>query len=458
MGNVYLKTCAFILSVSILMPSGGALATGTAPAASGGAAQCKTYSGSLNFNPGPSANECQQIVDQASACAKVYGEKFPFAKQQETQAQSFQGATAVNAGATLQNNTGGNNTQATNNNAAAAGTISQADAPAKLCEGAAGEAEQAAKTYEALMRLANGQAKCNVKTEGGPDIGQASSLKATCVKHQADNKGIMAGLSKAALPLAALAAGALGGYLLGKSSGGDDEGDDDGETETTEPTGVEPAPTTPEACAANSTMDASGVCVVDSPDDTCYAADGTTEDKTKVRDSKGVCVSKSSLCETGYDYDTVNKVCKKSTCASGYSENEAGECVDNGTGGKTIAVGTPDPIIGEDPAKTEDEETLAEKLAKNKAKTSGSGSTSSSGGSARNAAAAPSSGKGSGSFQASGGGTGGGGAGSSFAGGGFAANGGGADGAGGKDTEVQYQPVKWANPKKDRPLRNVLRK
>jgi hypothetical protein len=195
---------------------------------------------------------------------------------------------------------------------------------------------------------------------------------------------------------------------------------------------------------------------VKSEDDTCYAADGKTEDKSKVRDSKGVCVSTSSLCQTGYDYDTVNKVCKKSTCASGFSENESGECISNGTGGDTIAVGSPDPIVGEDPNK--DEETLAEKLAKNKAKTSGSASTSPTGGSARNAAAAPSSGKGSGSFQASGGGTGRGGSGGGFGGGGFAANGGGADGAAGKDSQVQYQPVKWANPKKDRPLRDILRK
>ena len=223
--------------------------------------------------------------------------------------------------------------------------------------------------------------------------------------------------------------------------------------------GVEPAAPGEVACPANTTKNEAGVCVVDSVDDTCYAADGKTEDKTKVRDSKGVCVSLSSLCQTGYDYDTVNKVCKKSTCETGFTENASGECISNGTGGNTIAVGTPDPIIGEDPAKEgEDEETLAEKLARNKAKTSGSSSSSGSS-SARNAAAAPASAsKSSGGSGSSGGGSGAGGSGGSFGGGSFAANSGGGEKNEGKDAEVQYQAVKWANPKKGRPLRDVLRK
>ena len=456
MGNVYLKTCAFILSFGILVPSQLVYAEGCADlegTANAAIAECNANNAT---NPVGTAHAAQQkFVDSFGVCWKYKDSQYAAGKGKLGIAESAKGNVAGKMG-----------TVATTTNTSSAstslGTTTSAESPAAIATAASSACTnlaQSSAASESMLAATSKQVesacKGAVKTGYKPDP-KPAQLQTECASSVADSKGIMDSLGKAALPLAALAAGALGGYMLGKSSGGDDAEDD--ADDATETAAVEPAAATEDTCPANTTKDAAGLCVVDSEDDTCYAADGTTEDKTKVRDSKGVCVSTSSLCQTGYDYDTVNKVCKKSTCASGYSENEAGECISNGTGGNTIAVGTPDPIIGEDPAKTEDEETLAEKLAKNKAKTSGSGSTSSSGGSARNAAAAPSSSKGSGSFQSSGGGTGGGGSGSSFSGGGFAANGGGADGAAGKDSDVQYQPVKWANPKKDRPLRNVLRK
>ena len=443
MGNVFLKISSIICTLSILAPVAAR------------AAACAPVEGSVPVGQPQNIAACNAIEASAQACATQYSEQMGIATTQEAQAKSFQGAAAAQAAGTLANAQGGASETGGASNAAAGASIAQANAPSTACITAAGSAETAARTYEALMSVSK-QAQCTIQPSP-LDIGRASGLKATCQKHVSDNGGIMSGLSKAAIPLAALAAGALGGFMMGKSSGGDDEKTDDATEGTPAAAGAAPAAPAEDSCGANAEKNAAGLCVVKSEDDTCYAADGKTEDKSKVRDSKGVCVSTSSLCQTGYDYDTVNKVCKKSSCSSGFSENELGECISNGTGGNTIAVGSPDPIVGEDPNK-KDEETLAEKLAKNKAKSSGSASTSSTGGSARNAAAAASSGKGSGSFQASGGGTGRGGSGGGFGGGGFAANGGGADGAAGKVSEVQYQPVKWANPKKDRPLRDVLRK
>jgi hypothetical protein len=458
MGNVFLRASAIILSVSCLLVAGSSFANAPAAAAPAGGGGSKCVQVQAQVTAQGQCSNSAQISESMSACMSDYEASLGSARSNETYGRQLQATAGKGVVASNAATGNGQGQTAVGANTAAGVPAAQANKPASDCRDQSSVALGYAATYNGLVETAN---KYCGGTAKPLDSAPAKNLNATCSQMLVENKGIMAGLSKAALPLAALAAGAIGGYMLGKSSGGDDGGDSgDDETETTPPAGAEPAAPAEDTCGENAEKNAAGLCVVKSEDDTCYAADGKTEDKSKVRDSKGVCVSTSSLCETGYQYDTVNKVCKKSTCGTGATENEAGECISNGTGGGTVAVGTPDPIIGEDLTKTEDEETLAEKLAKNKAKTSGSGSSSSSGaGSARNAAAAPSSGKGSGSFQASGGGSGGGGAGAGFSGGSFAANGGGgADGAGGKDAEVQYQPVKWANPKKDRPLRNVLRK
>lgn len=450
MGNVFVKVSSIICTLSILAPQ-------VAWSAASGGGACAAVGLPPTMDAASKQTACTKIIQNYDACTAAYQTAISSAQSSKAGGMSSQAGVAGTIGATNANVANGAAQTGTGTLAGGTPLVAASDGQAQGCIGSA----TTAKGHAATMTTLSGQYKsvgCGGDAPAAPTAHEG--LIAECNKMVADNKGIMSGLSKAALPLAALAAGAIGGYMLGKSSGDDAEESDDGDgEETAAAAGAEPAAAAEDSCGENAEKNAAGLCVVKSEDDTCYAADGKTEDKSKVRDSKGVCVSTSSLCQTGYDYDTVNQVCKKSTCQTGFSENESGECVSNGTGGNTIAVGTPDPIIGEDPAATEeDKETLAEKLAKNKAATPGS--TSSGGGSsARNAASAPAAaGKGSGGFGASGGSSGAGGSGGGFGAGSFAANSAGGEQDAGKDSEVQYQAVKWANPKKGRPLRDVLRK
>jgi len=387
----------------------------------------------------PAGGSCSQILQSAQECQQLYSEQMQIAAGQDGQARSLQGAALNQSQQTLDNTGGGANLTAGGANAGADESLSQSNVPASGCVQAAATAEEAAKTHKDLMKAA-AQAGCGSGGKG-PDIAKATKLKKTCEDHLADNGKLKSGMGNAALPLAALAAGALAGMMMGGDKGGEKPPEEEEETPPVVPTEIDP-----DSCGANAVLE-NGICVVKSDEDKCYLADGTTVDKTKLRNSKGVCVAKNELCEAGYSYNDAQKVCKKSNCQEGFTENASGACVAiNNTGGGSIGLPAPDPIFGDTPETEEEATTISNDPSKVRGAASVGGASSGSSGSSRGAASygsgrdGGSSGSAGGSAYASGGGS-------------------GADGkeaSSGKDAQVQYQPLKWKNPKKTKSLREVI--
>gem|GEM_PF-6352892 len=291
---------------------------------------------------------------------------------------------------------------------------------------------------------------------GAPDSSAAAQEIAGLQPAVVDNEATVAGnemnLGEIMKTVGLLAAGAAAGFLgksLLDSMNKKDEDEKEDEDEEEDEVAEVAATTTTTECGEN-TVEEDGICVVTSEEDKCFLDDGT-EDTTKTRNADGNCVALDTLCETGYTYDSVDKVCEKSNCESGYTENDAGECIaDNDTGGDTIDVGDADPIMGDAETEAEEEVVSASKVAK-----TGISTTSSSGGSSSglDKSSGASSGRSAASFQSGSGGT-------STSGSSYGSGGGGdgekSDGEG-KDAEVQYNALKWKNPKKEKTLRDAVR-
>ena len=473
MGKLFLRFTSFILSLGMIVPYGAHAATGVGS----GSLELSTLVdleatvkqlGECTANVPAGVNDqskpttkkewlakCKPILKELKTSAKSAAEA---AKAYKAAEGAFNAASQNTAAATIfaQGNVNAAKTGAETLGADTKKAVADLSSANSAKANWMGKAQSAAGRFQTAAKAWNAQTpppinKIDPKVTSKA-VEQAGSMTADVAKSQADAAAMKANLGKALVALGALAGlaglAALGASLLGGSDDKKDEEEDEDEEEEVAEEETEEEEET-EDCGDNATLE-DGVCVVTSDDDTCYKDDGTTEDTTKVRNTKGVCVSLDSLCETGYVYNTTDKICKKSTCETGYTENSKGECVKSGT----IDVGTADPIVGSSDDDASDDTQSAENKATRTAATTSSGSSSSKG--------AASTGSGSGS--ASRGFSAGGGSGSSGAGGSsaYSAGGGGGDSEneaaeGGKAAEVQYKTLKWSNPKKEKSLRDTLR-
>ncbi|MEO6459578.1 MAG: hypothetical protein ABIO95_03945, partial [Bdellovibrionota bacterium] len=423
-----------ILSFGILMPYPVALAANAdCETAQKTATQAGAYCSSGQTAYLATYTEFQNAFGM---CWKYKDTEYEAAKGELSTAESMKANVAARSASVASAGTGSASTGA----ATTAGSESPAAAAMTASSNCQTHAQSSAWAEAILATAAQQAAACQTGYKKDP---KPAKIQTDCTQSVADSKSIMDGLKKVAGPLGMLAAGAaLGAGAMALFGGKKDDkpGDKKGDKPDDTTTPTTPAGPLAEACPVNTTKNAAGLCIVNTPDHTCYAADGKTEDKTKTRNEKGVCVSLSSLCETDYQYDAVTKVCKKSTCEKGFTENSSGECVaTNGTKGGTIAVPTPDPIIGDNPKAADpnaDKVAADKKITNDPSKSANAaamGGTLGGGGSGSGAKTA-SAGGGSGGASGAGGAAG-------FGAGGFgggAANGGAA--TEGKDAQVQYTP------------------
>jgi hypothetical protein len=447
MAKLLLRLTSMILSFGMIVPY-GAMATTTASGFDISNAlsvqqklkglQCVPSSPMDQNSYATWLSNCQGIMkDLQTSSAKVQqsAKAFQAADTDAQKAQISANAALKKAEATriAGNAQGGGQELAASSNAA----MTEWNAAAGAKTAAETSANEAVQEFSAHVKAWNSQTPApqqtipeNVTADLQKD---AASMKADAAQETATAKTQGMNLEGILKTVGLLAAGAALGAgamaLFGNKK--DDKKDEKNDDEDDDNEGEEETPPVAETCPANTVLE-NGVCVVKSEEDKCYDSNGN-EDKTQVRNSDGKCVSINSL----------------SACQTGYTENSKGECEKSGG---TPNVGVPDPIVGAADA-SEDTQAAANKLNR-----SGTASTSSLGGGGPSATAPKSSGSSRG-FSAGGGSGGGGASGGASAysgGGGFSMN---ADKAeAGKGAEVQYQPLKWSNPKKEKSLRDTLKK
>jgi len=336
--NIFAKLCTVVCALSILLPpqTSWAVRTPEQKAESNAVEELNQRQLACNLNTQDAAalQKCKETLANLETVAKAADDahdKFLIAKKEHSDAsaellkltervQALQGDGRTPAALSTARASQAEFTQKT---AAAEAKMSTAHAAAlsaskKYTELAAAWDRQ---SPEIANKPTDPTATENVKKDAaamGPKIAQAQAESTA-------QKGNMDGIIKTLLPLAA---GAIGGVLLAGALKKDDDKKEDEDEEEDEVAEVAATTTTTE-CGEN-TVEENGICVVTSEEDKCFLDDGT-EDTTKTRNADGNCVALDTLCETGYTYDSVDKVCEKSNCESGYTENDAGECVATGT-------------------------------------------------------------------------------------------------------------------------------
>jgi hypothetical protein len=460
MGFEFRNLTTILCTLLLLAPTGAwaestpAAAAGSTPAAGGGGAeQGGDGAGCAAIQVNGPVNQqavCESIIRNYDACTQSYHTSVASARSGQSAGMAFQARVVGNTHQAQQQVGGGEAADATASIEGAAPHVQASNAQAQGCVGHASEAERTAATMAALSKQ-SAQYRCTTTKLAAPTAHK--KVLADCNKMLADNKGIMSGLKKAALPLAALAAGGLAGYLLGKGSGDKDKGKDKGSSG-----GAAPHAGGPEAAAAETdcgpnAVSQNGICVVKSENDKC-------SNEEEVRDAEGKCVAKANLCKEGFEFDEATETCKKNVCEIGKVENDEGFCVARGDGkpggSGAIQIGARDPFTGElleDDTGSEgglgaDDGSGA--LAGGATDTGAASSAREGRGNMRGATAGGD--RGVSSFQSGASKT----PGASTFGGNFGAalSKGSAEGG---EAEVQYQPVKWKNPKQEKELWDVIK-